>query len=262
MNTLIYLTALAVSASVGSFLTVLAHRLPRMLLKADSGMTSSFNLIVPRSHCPHCAQSLRIRHMIPIVSYIVLKGRCAYCFNKIQVRYLLIELGTLICSLIIIRCFGFTPSLLAGLVFTWGAIAIAVIDWEHYLIPDIIVLPLLWLGLFLSVFSVFIEPEDAIAGAMCGYLSLWLCAWIYYFITKRTGMGHGDFKCFAMLGSWLGVARLPYLLLFAALMAIGSAMFFFLRRKIEYYTAIPFGPFLVCSGWLIFLWQIGFHHVR
>lgn len=238
---------------VGSFLTVVTYRTPKMM---HEDTLSAFNLLYPRSHCPQCQTQLKISSLIPIISYFWLGGRCATCKHPIAIRYCVIEIITLLCSICAYLCLQITfLDLVIGLIFTWGLIAIATIDFEHYLIPDLISLPWLWLGLILSAFNLLHDPRLSILGASVGYLSFWIISKTYKKLTGRTGLGHGDFKCLAMLGAWVGVDYLPIVVFCAATLGLIIGLIFLLRKKIQYYTALPFGPFLVFSGWCIFLWE-------
>ena len=246
------------SLLIGGFITVLVYRLPLILQRQWQIEHSAlviyekpFNLLFPSSHCPNCEQILCFLEKLPLFAYLFLKGKCAYCQKKIHLRYPLIEILTAICSGMVAYRFNFGVHTLAALMLTWGLIAIGGIDFEQYLIPDILVLPLLWLGLLLNAFHVFVPPETAILGACLAYLSLWVLAKIYYALTKREGMGHGDFKCFALLGAWLGCDVLINILLIASLLGSIVACTLLLIKKHSFTKAMPFGPYLAIAGWLV-----------
>ena len=170
----------------------------------------TFNLISPRSACPACGSAIKAYQNIPIISYLFLKGRCADCSARIPARYPVIEAMTGILSALIAWRFGYTLECTAALIMTWSLIALAVIDLDTQLLPDIITLPLLWLGLALSLFGnpdgsvVFTDPRSAIIGGIAGYLSLWSIYQGFKLVTGKEGMGYGDFKLLAALGAWLG----------------------------------------------------------
>jgi leader peptidase (prepilin peptidase)/N-methyltransferase len=265
---LLYLVVLLFALSIGSFLNVVILRLPRImedgwrvecaeLLGLDERAAAPdgrFSLAFPGSHCPKCKHRLRIWENIPILSWLLLRGHCSRCDEPISIRYPLIEAATAILSLIVIWQLGPTERGIAALVLTWGLIALAVIDAETQLLPDSITLPLLWIGLGLSLFGVFVDSDQAIIGAICGYLSLWLIAQLFRLTTGKEGMGQGDFKLFALFGAWLGWTALPQILLLSTVpgAVFGIAMMLIGRKQRG--TPVPFGPFLAIAGWISVLW--------
>jgi leader peptidase (prepilin peptidase) / N-methyltransferase len=252
------------SLLMGSFLAVVVYRLPLILhyqwqsdnqqsMHYEKPVTHSFNLLLPASHCPDCQHTLRFFEKLPVCAYLFLRGKCAYCQHKIHPRYLLVETLTLICSSIVAYRFHGSVQLLAALILTWGLIVLSGIDCEQYLLPDVLVLPLLWLGLNLNVFYVFVSPVAAILGASVAYLSLWTLAKGYGYLAKKEVMGQGDFKCFAMLGAWLGVNALINILLMASLLGAVVGCVLLIKGKSSLQKPIPFGPFLAIAGWLTLL---------
>lgn len=253
---------------VGSFLNVVILRLPRMLERewraqcrellesavVDAAPVERFDLIWPPSHCPDCGHRIRAWENIPLVSYLFLRGRCSGCGARISPRYPLIELVTAVLSAYIAWHFGFGLAALAALVLTWALLALSVIDLDHQILPDVITLPLLWLGLLLSLAGVFTHPQASIVGAAAGYLSLWAVYHGFRLLTGKEGMGYGDFKLLAMLGAWLGWQALPVIILLSSLVGavVGIAMILILGRDRN--IPIPFGPYLAAAGWLAMLW--------
>lgn len=237
---------------VGSFLNVVIARLPRKLLNDTSGPMLVWS---PRSECPDCHHPIFVRDNIPVLSYCLLKGRCRHCNVHISARYPLIEILTTLLSFIVAAQLGVTIAALLGLILTWTLIALAFIDMDHMLLPDDITLPMIWLGLFCSLFSVFQDSHSAILGAMLGYLSLWTVYWIFKFITGKEGMGFGDFKLLAMLGAWLGWQSLPFIILFSSLLGtlVGLSLIFFKKSSKNY--PLPFGPHLALAGFMALLWN-------
>lgn len=222
---------------VGSFLNVMIARIPK-----------DMSLWTPNSHCPQCQRSLRWCDNIPFLSYVTLKGQCRYCRGRISPRYPLVEIVTSLLSMLIAFHFGVSAEMASALLLTWGLIALAFIDLEHLLLPDAITLPLLWLGLLLSVFHLFTTPENAIIGAITGYLSLWSVYWIFKIVTHKEGMGYGDFKLLAVLGAWLGWQALPFIVLFSSTIAVVVGLSLIILKKQDRNTPIPFGPFLALAG--------------
>jgi leader peptidase (prepilin peptidase) / N-methyltransferase len=261
MNSIIWLSFGVFSLVIGSFLALIVYRLPLMLhcwnqeersMRKETCFPQSFNLLVPASHCPRCKHALRFWEKLPMLGYMLAKGKCAYCKQKIHLRYITIEIMTVICSCVIFLHFRPNMQMLAVLVFTWGLILLSGIDLEQHLLPDIIILPLLWFGLILNAFGTFVSATSAILGATIAYIGLWTLAKIYNFFAKKEGMGYGDFKCFAMLGAWLGVDLLAYILLCASLLGlIGGSLL--LKKEDFLQSSIPFGPYLALSGWLMLL---------
>lgn len=251
---------------VGSFLNVVIYRLPIMMQSGwrrecreflqlpEETPTPPFDLIRPGSRCPHCQTEIKAYQNIPIVSYLLLGGRCGHCSAPISLRYPMIEAFTGLCSLTVAWHFGYGLPLLWGLLLTWSLIALSFIDIDHHLLPDSITLPLLWLGLLLSLFDSFTDSHAAIIGAAAGYLSLWSIYWLFKLLTGKEGMGYGDFKLLAMFGAWFGWQYLPLIILLSSLVGavIGVAMIVFGKHAAG--KPIPFGPYLAAAGWLTMLW--------
>ncbi len=265
------LTALAgfIGLLVGSFLNVVIYRLPVMMqqnwrkecaeyLQIEAPGTEpepeQFNLVLPLSRCPSCKTPIKPYQNIPVVSYLFLKGQCAACGNPISSRYPIIEAFTAITSAIVAWHFGYTPQTLFALILTWSLIALSFIDIDHQLLPDNITLPVLWLGLFLSLFGLYTDTHDSISGAIAGYASLWVVYHLFKLATGKEGMGHGDFKLLALFGAWLGWQYLPVIILLSSLVGaiIGLSMIIIVKR--DHNIPIPFGPYLAAAGWIALLW--------
>ena len=250
---------------VGSFLNVVILRLPRrlehdwrmqareLLGEAQADEAKPPDLVVTGSHCPACKHALSALDNIPLASWLALGGRCRYCKAKISWQYPLVELLTALASAAIAWKFGFGWPLAAGLIFTWMLIATSGIDARTQLLPDQLTLPLLWVGLLLSLVPVFVLPDAAIIGAAIGYLSLWSVYWLFKLATGKEGMGYGDFKLLAALGAWMGMTSLlPIVLLSSLIGAIVGGTVLALRGQ-DRSTPIPFGPFIAAAGWLWFV---------
>ncbi len=259
------LCALLLGLLVGSFINVVIHRLPIMMqrdwraqarevLELPAEPAATFNLVLPHSHCPHCDHQIRAWENVPLVSWLALRGKCSACRAPISRRYPLVELLCGLLSAYVAWHFGFSWQAGAMLVLTWGLLAMSMIDIDHQLLPDAIVLPLLWLGLIVNGFGLVAPLSDALWGAIAGYLSLWSVYWLFKLVTGKEGMGYGDFKLLAMLGAWGGWQVLPLTILLSSVVGavLGSLM---LRlQKAESGTAIPFGPYLAIAGWIALLW--------
>jgi len=252
---------------VGSFLNVVIYRLPVMMqrqwrsdcqsyleLPADAENTEVFNLSRPLSRCPSCKTPIKPYQNIPVLSYVLLKGQCANCGLAISKRYPLIEAFTAILSMLVAWHFGYSVQAGFALLLTWSLVALSFIDIDHQLLPDSITLPMLWLGLLLSVFSVFVDANTSIIGAVAGYLALWTVYQLFKLATGKEGMGYGDFKLLALFGAWLGWQVLPVIILLSSLVGavIGVSMIVFGGH--ERGKPIPFGPYLAAAGWLALLW--------
>lgn len=219
-----------------------------------------FNLVVPRSACPSCKAPITAMQNIPVLSYLFLKGRCANCGVRISARYPAIEALTGILSAAVAWKFGFGWPTLAALVLTWFLIALTFIDVDHQLLPDNLTLPLLWIGLLLSLWGpqgggapIPMDMRSSLIGAIAGYLSLWSVYHLFRLLTGKEGMGYGDFKLFAALGAWLGWKMLlPIILIAAAVGAVVGIAMLAMRGQ-NRSTPIAFGPFLAAAGWLMLM---------
>lgn len=253
---------------VGSFLNVVVHRLPLMMqreetLWAHDALTleppsevaeaEPYNIVVPRSRCPGCGHRIRAWENIPVLGWLLLRGRCARCGMRIALRYPLVELATAAATCLVLALFGPTWSGVWVLVFTWALIALALIDLDTQLLPDSIVLPLLWLGLLVNVAELFSSLPDAVVGAAVGYGALWSVYWGFRLATGKEGMGYGDFKLMGAMGAWLGWTALPGVVLLASLTGIIAAVVMMLGGRMDRETPMPFGPFIAVAGWLALL---------
>ncbi len=253
---------------VGSFLNVVIYRLPIMMqrgwrkecteylqLNPETAQEEEpFNLILPLSRCPGCNTPIKPYQNIPVISYLFLRGRCATCGCDISMRYPIIEAFTAVSSFIVAWHFGYTPQAVFALLLTWSLIALIFIDIDHQLLPDSITLPMLWLGMCLSLFNVYTDAHASIIGAVAGYLALWAVFHLFKLATGKEGMGYGDFKLLALFGAWLGWQYLPIIILLSSLVGavIGVGMIVFVKH--DHNVPIPFGPYLAAAGWIALLW--------
>ena len=289
---LLYLSTALVGLLVGSFLNVLILRLPRMMerewhqeclefLAPEASTEASteaerdapsdepqqtpssreaspqephLGLARPGSQCRSCGAAIQPWDNLPILSWLLLRGRCRTCKARISLRYPLIELLTAVLSVVVIWRLGPTGAALAALFLTWGLIALAMIDLDTQLLPDSLTLPLLWLGLLLSLAGTFTDPASAILGAASGYLLLWLVFHAFRLATGKEGMGQGDFKLLALFGAWLGWQAVPQVILLSSLPGalVGLALIASGRARVG--EPIPYGPFLALAGWISLLW--------
>jgi leader peptidase (prepilin peptidase)/N-methyltransferase len=250
---------------VGSFLNVVIHRLPKMLEQAWQSQCQElagqppapaepYNLIVPRSACPHCGHKITALENIPLVSYLVLRGRCSGCGAKISLRYPMVELMAGLAGGFIAYHYGFGITAVSAIIFAWALIALTFIDLDTQLLPDNITLPLLWLGLALNLGQTFVPLPDAVIGAMAGYLSLWAVYWAFKLITGKEGMGYGDFKLLAAIGAWLGWKMLPVVILLSSMVGATVGILLIVLARHGRNIPIPFGPYLAGGGFIALIW--------
>lgn len=266
---LFYFSVVFIGLSVGSFLNVVAYRLPKMMerdwkrechefLELKPPQTEDdekkFNLATPASACPHCGHKLRAWENIPVISYLFLKAKCSSCGSKISMQYPAVELITAIASLLAAYTFGVTIQTVAALFFTWALITLTLIDLKTQLLPDSITLPLLWLGIFLSLFDVFTDLTSSVIGAMAGYMILWSVYQLFKLLTGKEGMGFGDFKLLAALGAWVGYSYLPQIILVSSVVGSVFGIAMLIIGKTRQQQPIPFGPYLAVAGWVALLW--------
>jgi leader peptidase (prepilin peptidase) / N-methyltransferase len=261
-----YPIAAGLGLLVGSFLNVVILRLPKRLeweWKRDSletlGQGDLYDppppgIVVEPSHCPHCQHKLSWYENIPLFSWLALRGRCRSCKAPISIQYPAVELLTMLLAIACVWRFGFGWQGFGASLLSCFLVAMSGIDLRTQLLPDQLTLPLLWLGLIASVDNLFVPAKVAIAGAVLGYLSLWVVYWVYKQLTGKIGMGHGDFKLLAALGAWAGYkALLPIVLLSSVIGAVIGSIWLMTKGR-DQATPIPFGPYLAIAGWIVFLW--------
>ena len=266
-------TCLVLGLLVGSFLNVVIYRLPVILDRqwreqcAELHDTPApkaaepFNLVVPRSACPSCKAPITAVQNIPVISYLVLQRTLRPRARRPSASaYPIIEALTGILTAAVAWKFGFGWPTAAAIILTWFLVALTFIDVDHQLLPDSLTLPLIWIGLLLSLWGpqaggppVPVDMRSSIIGAIAGYLSLWSVYHLFRLLTGKEGMGYGDFKLLAALGAWLGWKMLLPIILFAAAVGavVGIAMLAFRGQSRS--TPIAFGPFLAAAGWLVLM---------
>lgn len=253
---------------VGSFLNVVIYRLPRMMeseWRSDCSILlhdqlnpnqapyiyENMTLSKPASRCPSCAHKIRWYENIPLVSWIALLGRCSACGASIGIRYPVVELLTMLASLMVLYVFGPTVQMVCALVLTWSLIALTGIDFDTQLLPDRITLPLAAAGLFVNAQSLFVSPTQAIWGYVLGFLVLWVVYILFKIVTGKEGMGYGDFKLLAALGAWLGPMQLPLIILLSSF--VGAIIGLILLKIRKENQPFAFGPYIAIAGWISLL---------
>jgi leader peptidase (prepilin peptidase)/N-methyltransferase len=257
---------------VGSFVNVVAYRIPLMMDRAwraqcDELKTQPFtpppphvaeakrfDLWWPPSTCPGCGTPIAAQHNLPVVGFLWLRGKCASCGAKISRRYPIVEAFAALLGIAVAYVFGPEPETVAALGFAWTLLALTLIDLDHKLLPDSLTLPLLWAGLLVNVLGLFAPLSSSVIGAAAGYLALWSVYQLFKLVTGKEGMGYGDFKLLAAIGAWLGWQLLPVVILLSAVVGsvVGVALIAFGGRSSQ--TAIPFGPYLAAAGFIALLW--------
>ena len=250
---------------IGSFLNVVIYRVPKMYQREWENEvageqdlplphTDRFNLMVPRSACPHCGHRINALENIPVVSYLVLRGKCSQCKAPISPRYPVIEAVTGLLSAAMVWHFGTGLMGIGALVFLFLLVAMTCIDYDTYMLPDNMTLPLMWLGLLINLNGTLVPLHDAVIGAAAGYMALWSIYWLFKLVTGKEGMGYGDFKLLAALGAWMGWAMLPTIILLSSVVGavIGIGLIVFTGRDRNKH--IPFGPYLAGAGLIALLY--------
>jgi leader peptidase (prepilin peptidase)/N-methyltransferase len=252
--------------TIGSFLNVVIHRLPRMMERdwasqcaelrgeAPAAPAEPYSLVVPRSRCPHCNRQIGALENIPVLSFLVLRGRCRGCGAKIGWRYPIVEALTGLLFAFIAWQLGPTLAAAGAMGFVAAMVALTFIDFDTQLLPDDITLPLLWAGLLLNVSGTYTDLTSAVIGAMAGYLSLWAVYWLFKLVTGKEGMGYGDFKLLAAIGAWLGWQVLPLTILMSSFVGalVGISLIVLTRHGRN--VPIPFGPYLAAAGVIALFW--------
>lgn len=244
----------------GSFLNVVIYRVPVMMerswtlfakehlqLEPTEAEQQPFNLLKPDSRCQQCGTPIKAWQNIPILSYMLLCGKCGTCHTPISKRYPAIELLTAIMFGVVAACYGWSWLTLTGLVCTAFLIALTFIDADTQYLPDQLTLPLVWLGLLANYAGGFVSLQQAVLGAVCGYMSLWLLNALHKVLRGFDGMGGGDFKLLAALGAWLGASVLPVIVFVAAIVGVVAAIVLKAAKS----QPIAFGPSLAIAGWLV-----------
>ncbi|MDC1514302.1 A24 family peptidase [Porticoccaceae bacterium] len=253
---------------IGSFLNVVILRFPEQLKNSWRHESEDFlgianqsaepeetlSLSAPASRCPSCGVPIKPWHNIPVVSYVFLGGKCKACCTPISIQYPLVELFSALTTAFIIFQFGLSLMAAYCLIFTWVLIALTGIDFREQLLPDQITLPLLWLGLFANLSGTFVPLNEAVIGALAGYLSLWSVFWLFKLVTGKEGMGYGDFKLLAALGAWMGWQMLPLIIILSTFVGALVGVVGLLMSTRERQVPMAFGPFLAMAGWIALIW--------
>jgi len=270
------IASLVLGLLVGSFLNVIIYRMPLILqrdwkrqcsefLEIDNSLSEdkshslkheAFNLQQPASHCPHCYHKIKPWENVPLISYIALGGKCSNCEAKISLRYPSVEFINGVLSALVAFTFGATWLTLALLIFTWSLLVLTLIDFDHQLLPDDITIPLLWLGLLVNALDLGfgVSLDDAVIGAIAGYLVLWAFYWVFKLTTNKEGMGYGDFKLLAALGAWMGWQSLLPIIILSSVVGAVSGIIMIIALGRDKSVPMPFGPYLSGAGFIMLIW--------
>lgn len=228
---------------IGSFLGVIALRVENLR-----------SVVFGRSACPACGNQLAARDLVPLLSWLASRGRCRHCRRPVSLFYPGIELAAIGVAI-------WSASATSGWIlwvtclFGWALLALAVIDFKYYLLPDFLTLPLIPAGIFVAWR---LDPSailDHVIGAAGGLIFILGLRWIYQALRGREGIGLGDAKLLAAAGAWVSWSGLPSIVLIAAVVGLGGAL---LRRwregKLAMTERMPFGAFLCFAIWIIWLY--------
>lgn len=271
---LLLIATFCFSLLIGSFLNVVIYRFPKSMqhdwthdsathlietfeelkqpLEKYTQLEKPPSIIWARSNCQNCNYQIKAWENIPVLGFLFLRGKCSNCKTKISHRYWIIELLTAILSTFVVYKFGWSTAALCGVILTWFLISIAMIDYDTMVIPDQFSLSLMWLGLFVSLWAVFVDPSASIKGALLGYLLLWTVFHLFKLITGKDGMGYGDFKLLAAGGAWLGMKSVAVIVILSSLSGAILGSIILLIKKSN--KPIPFGPYLAVGIWIAMLY--------
>jgi leader peptidase (prepilin peptidase)/N-methyltransferase len=244
VEVLLYLYAFGLGLIFGSFLNVLIVRLPK-----DEGVVAG------RSHCPHCGELIRWYDNIPLLSYLILRGKCRNCRQGIAAQYPLVELFTGLVFAGSLWWYGISVEMAIIDVLIALLIVVTIVDFRHFIIPDLITIPGMVLGLAFSFASPHLSPLQSLVGLLAGGISLYLLALLGDYVFKKESLGGGDIKLAAMLGAWLGWQNLLIVFFVGAFLGLIYALIAMARaRDQKSGRLIPFGPFLALAGVFAFFW--------
>ena len=230
------LFAFVLGAVVGSFLNVVIHRVPHRI-----------SIVRPRSACPACGAAIAWYDNLPVLSWIILGARCRSCRAPISVRYPLVEAAAGGLGALAIIVHGLTPVAAEVAVFAWLSLALALIDLEHQILPDVMTYPAIVFGLAFSYFGGFTFFLDSIAGALVGAALPTAVILLYRWLRGIDGMGWGDVKYLAAIGAVVGLHGCLNVLVGAAVIGalVGGILIAVGRGSSK--TALPFGTFLAAA---------------
>ena len=227
----------AIGMVIGSYLNVVIHRLPREI-----------STVLPRSRCPRCRAPIHAWDNIPVLSYLLLRGRCRHCGGTISWRYPMVELATGLCFVASARLVGGSFfEMFVSCVFSAAMIVLAMIDLDHYILPDVITLPGIVVGLFCQPWLVnwpWPPLLAAVVGAIAGGALLYTIGWLWERLRGVWGMGVGDAKMIAMIGAFLGWQGAAFTLFLSSLGGAVVGVSILVAGRLNTEAKLPFGVFL------------------
>ena len=234
----------------GSFANVCIYRIP-----LEKGVVSG------RSYCTNCKKKIAWYDNIPIISYLLIKGKCRKCKMKISFQYPLVELLSIFTFVIVYLFYGITLTTLLLIILNLAFIIIFFIDSKHFIIPNNLTFPMMFLG-FIKSFdpnldSIFPNYVNSLIGGLSGYGIIWSIIFLYKILRNKEGMGFGDAKLLAVIGFWFGWIAVPFVIFSSSIIALISVLPSLINKSKKFSTEIPFGPFIIigCILYIIFIDQ-------
>jgi len=248
----IYLLLFIFGSLWGSFSNVCIYRLPN-----EEGVVKG------RSFCPSCKNQINWFDNIPLFSFLFLKGKCRSCGEKISFQYFLVELIAAITFVTIFFLYGVSTTTLFLIILSIFFIIIFFIDLKHYIIPNTLTFPLMFIG-FIKSFDpslnkvIFPNYINSLIGGLLGYSIIWLLIYFYKKVRNKEGMGLGDAKLLAAIGFWFGWLSIPFVIFISSFTALIMVVPSLINRTKKISSEIPFGPYIVigCILYVSFSQQI------
>ena len=230
----------------GSFCNVCIFRLPE-----DKGV------VIDRSFCPKCKKIIKWYDNIPLISFLFLKRKCRNCDYIINIQYFIVELLTAISFCLIYYIYGLSVTTLLFIVLSIFFVIIFFIDLKHFIIPNELTFPLMFIGFVKSFYPnldtvIFPNFINSLIGGVLGYIIIWTIIFLYKKIKNKEGMGLGDAKLLSAIGFWFGWVSVPLIIFFSSLIALAFVSPTLINRTKNLSTQIPFGPYLII-GTIIFI---------
>ena len=236
----------------GSFANVCIHRLPK-----------EQSVVKGRSYCPSCEKEIKWFDNIPIISFIFLGGKCRNCKEKIKLTYFIVEILSIFNFFVIYYFFGLTITTLLLMILSIFFIIIFFIDLKHYIIPNVLTFPLMFIG-FIKSFdpnldqTIFPNYINSLIGGIFGYSIIWLIVFVYKKVRKKEGMGLGDAKLLGAIGFWFGWISIPFTIFLSSFAALVIVIPSILNKSRNMTSQIHFGPYIIigCIIYVVFANEI------
>ena len=247
-----YIIFLVLGGIWGSFANVCIYRLPK-----------NQGVVTGRSFCPKCKKKIQWFDNIPILSFFLLMGKCRYCKKRIDIQYFCVEIISIISFIIVYIYFGLTITSLLLMTLSIFFIIIFFIDLKHYIIPNVLTFPLMFIG-FIKSFdpnldqTIFPNYINSLIGGIFGYSIIWLIVFVYKKVRKKEGMGLGDAKLLGAIGFWFGWISIPFTIFLSSFAALVIVIPSILNKSRNMTSQIPFGPYIIigCIIYVVFANEI------